>query len=432
MHRQKVITMRAHNSVGRVYRRCGCRDEQRHQLGTQCPRLTTEPAHGTWTFAVDLPATEPGGHNHTVRRGGFPTQDEARSALHRYLTGRRVGISADPNQTVADYLAEWLKAKQLRLKPTTWVRYRDYVEKDLIPALGTVRLDDLAYEHLLHFVQSQLAAGRGRPTVWHILATLSSALGEAVRTHRLPANVARPTIIPRPRADERAIWTPAQAVRFLRYCRTHDPDFADLIELIICTGLRKGEALALHWDDIHLDQGLLYVRWTLSAIDNNKLVMTAPKTAKSREWVALSRRTHKMLARRKAENNRAGKNGNGLVFQKDDGRPLHPQYVLNHFHYLARKARLPRCNVHDLRHLAITIAISEGVDMVIVSKTARHSTLSTTANIYAHLTRKAARRAVDAIARALDREEKQYDHTTTTRPAASKPAARKSRYGKAA
>lgn len=199
--------MRSHHATGRVYRRCGCRDEYKHQLGTHCPLLAADPDHGTWTFAVEIPATEPGGHNHTVRRGGFPTADDARTALHRYLTGRSIGISADPNQTVEDYLAEWLAGKKLRLKPTTWVRYRDYTRNDLIPALGPIRLDDLAYEHLLRFTQTQLTAGRGRQTVWHILATLSSALGDAVRTHRLSTNVARPTAIPRPAPAERVIWT---------------------------------------------------------------------------------------------------------------------------------------------------------------------------------------------------------------------------------
>lgn len=91
--------MRPHQATGRVYRRCGCRDQQKHQLGTHCPLLNTDPKHGTRTFAVEFPATQTGGHNRTVRRGGSPTQDDARTALHRYLAGRSIGISADPNQT---------------------------------------------------------------------------------------------------------------------------------------------------------------------------------------------------------------------------------------------------------------------------------------------------------------------------------------------
>ncbi|MGW6915032.1 tyrosine-type recombinase/integrase [Kitasatospora sp. NPDC054939] len=429
--------MRAHHSVGRVYRRCGCRDEQRHQLGTRCPRLATDPSHGTWTFAVDVPATTPGSHNRTTRRGGFPTEDEARTALHRYLTGRALGISADPNQTLADYLLQWLAGKQLQLKPTTWVRYRDYVHHDLIPALGQIHLDDLAYEHIHNFVHTQLAAGRGRPTVWHILATLSSALGDAARTHRLTVNVARPTVIPRPAADERTIWTPAEAVRFLRYCRAADPDFADLIEVLIGTGLRKGEALGLHWKDVHLDTHTLYVHWTLSAIDNNKLILTTPKTRKSRDWVALSPRVHKILARRRTRPHPTTTAvrrppGGGYVFCRDDGHPLHPEYVLNHFHYLARQAGAPRTNIHDLRHLAATLALTAGVELTIVSKTLRHSTISTTANIYGHLTKTAAHQAVDAIAEQLDHEEERYDRKPTTSPPEQRRPPHRDQYPKAA
>ncbi|GAA3053023.1 hypothetical protein GCM10020229_75760 [Kitasatospora albolonga] len=427
----KVILMRAHLAVGRVYRRCGCRDQQRHQLGTHCPRLIAEPSHGTWTFALELPPAVPGGHNRTVRRGGFPTEADARDALRRYQAGRRLGVNADPNQTVAEYLTTWLAAKELTLKPTTWVRYRDYVHHDLIPALGAIALDDLAYEHLLAYARAQLAAGRGRSTVWHILATLSSALGEAKRTHRLPANVARPTIIPRPHSEERTIWTVAQVVTFLRYCRAVDPKFADLIELIVCTGLRKGEALALHWHDVLLHPALIYVRWTLSAIDNNQLCMTTPKTQASRQWVALSPRARQLLLRLRKEADPAALDG--FVFHHDDGSPLHPEYVLNHFHQIARAAGLPDCTVHDLRHFAVTTALDEGVEMTIVSKTARHSTYSTTANIYAHLTRKAAHQAVDAIANALKREERRRNRRRRAKGRSGrKPTQHQSAYQRAA
>lgn len=64
-----------------------------------------------------------------------------------------------------------------------------------------------------------------------------------------------------------------------------------------------------------------------------------------------------------------------------------------------RRRSVPRCTLHDLRHLAVTTAISEGV--------------------YAHLTRRTAHQAVDAIATALDREEQRRDHTTTTTPHAA-------------
>lgn len=65
---------------------------------------------------------------------------------------------------------------------------------------------------------------------------------------------------------------------------------AHLCELLIGTGMRKGEALGLHWSDVHLTEQVLCVRYTLSAVDNNCLVLIAPKTRSSKAWVAISPR----------------------------------------------------------------------------------------------------------------------------------------------
>jgi len=175
--------MRSSARRGRVYRRCGCRDGARRQLGAACPLLVSDAGHGTWTFAVDLPGVE---GRRTVRRGGFASRGDAASALRLFLEGRSVGVDADPNQTVGEYLLAWLAGKRLVVKPTTFVRYRDYVHQDLVPALGRVRLDELSYAHIAAFTSDQLAAGRGRTTVYRCLATLSSALGEAVRRTGCP------------------------------------------------------------------------------------------------------------------------------------------------------------------------------------------------------------------------------------------------------
>ncbi|MGW7459495.1 tyrosine-type recombinase/integrase [Streptomyces sp. NPDC054797] len=79
------------------------------------------------------------------------------------------------------------------------------------------------------------------------------------------------------------------------------------------------------------------------------------------------------------------------MFCQPDGQPLRPQSVLDRLRKLSQEAGVPRITVHDLRHLAATITITAGVPLTVVSKTLRHSTLSTTANVYSHLTQQAAR-----------------------------------------
>ncbi|MFG2917953.1 tyrosine-type recombinase/integrase [Kitasatospora sp. NPDC048298] len=386
-------------SRGRVYRRCGCRDDHHRQLGTHCPNLAADPLHGTWAFAVDTPPVD--GHRHTVRRAGFPDELDARIALRRFNEGLALCVITDPRQRTGDYLRDWLDEKELRLKPTTMARYRSYTEQDLIPAIGAIPLVDLTRRHLSAFVTAQLRRGRGKVTVYRILATLSSALSSAVYDGLLARNPAKPPLLPRPVSAPRRLWTEEQTARFLRFTHVTDPLYADLAELMIGTGIRKGEALALHWDDVHLPDRVLFVRATLSAIDNNQLLLTAPKTKASRMWVAVSDRVASAL------NDRADTpfgnitDGGGYVFHRH-GRPLHPKNVLDHFHLLCDKAGVPRIALHDLRHLMTSFALAAGVPLPVISKTLRHRTLSTSANIYAELTKLAARAAVDAVAWILD------------------------------
>lgn len=400
--------MRPNPNRGRVYRRCGCRDEHGRQLGAHCPQLAN-PRHGTWAFAVDMPS--PDRKRKTMRRSGYDTRTDARVALGRVLECERAGVDLDDAQTVADYLVDWLDTKARRLKPTTVARYRDYLHNDLLPAFGAVRLERLTHQHVDQFVRSQLAAGRGPVTLRRCIATLSSALNDAIRQRRLTHNAARYTTIPTPRRAERPCWTIEQAAGFLRYCHQIDDPLTELFEVLICTGMRKGEALGLHWADVDLNARLLFVRHTLVAVDNSRLVFNAPKTIGSRDWIALSTRAVDALRRRVRRHRTEALAGaayrdEGLVFCRPDGQPLRPERVLRHFCRLTDAAGVPRIRVHDLRHLAATIMIAAGVPLAMVSKTLRHSTLSTTVDIYGHLTRQAAQDAVDATATALDNAER--------------------------
>jgi hypothetical protein len=179
------------------------------------------------------------GRRKTMRHSGFETRSDARTALARVLECERAGVYLDDTQTVADYLVDWLDAKARRLKPTTVARYRDYLHNDLLPAFGAVRLERLTHQHVDQFVRTQLAAGRGAVTVRRCIATLSSALNDAIRQRRLTHNAARYTTIPLPRRAERPCWTTEEAAEFLRYCQQIDDPLTELFEVLICTGMRK-------------------------------------------------------------------------------------------------------------------------------------------------------------------------------------------------
>lgn len=316
------MTSTCRSRRGRAYRRCGCRGADGRQLGSRCPALTSRGRHGSWAYAVDLPSLDR--QRRTRRRSGFPTQAAATAALEAFLTGERTGIYADPDLLLGTYLADWLAGVEDRLKPGTFARYRGYVRQDLTPGLGHLRLSDLRRYHVQEWARRQQASGRGRITLYRSVATLSSALGSAMRAGMIPCNPAA-RILPRPTCPERLCWSPPQAAAFLRHNHRHHADqLTDLFEVLIGTGLRRGEALALHWDDVHLPDHALFVRWTLSSQDNTHVHLTRPKTKASRARVSLSPHVLATLARQ-AERQRAhlptGAPLTGFVFAHPDGSP---------------------------------------------------------------------------------------------------------------
>ncbi|MGK5497901.1 tyrosine-type recombinase/integrase [Streptomyces sp. URMC 125] len=341
--------------------------------------------------------------------------------MRRALEAERRGLELEEELTVAGYLLQWLASRREELRPTTFARYRDHVHRDLVPAFGDLRLLDLRARHITAWNRSQLASGRGRTAVHRAGATLSSALSAAARQRLIPDNPARHAVLGRPTAPERLCWSPAQAAAFLRHNRTAYADvWADAFEVLLGTGMRRGEVLGLHWPEVHLQEKVLLVRWNLTAVDNNRLFLGHPKTRASRNWVSLSPRVAQALGRR-VEAARAALGPQapleGLVFCRLDGSPLRPQQVLVTLRRRAAEIGLPRIGVHDLRHTAATIMISSGVPPAVVSKTLRHSTLSTTVNLYGHLLPHAARDAVRALGRALERADRDHGPTGTAQAA---------------
>lgn len=413
-------------SRGQVGRVCTCRDEDGKQLGLRCPTLAKKSKHGSWYFKVDLPRVA--GKRKEMRRRGFPTQKAAQRALDNVLERYGAGIKVDDRESTGDYLIAWLRGKQNSLKPTTAHMYSEYVNKSLVPAVGAVRLEHLRHEHVQGLVDELTAGGRGATTVRRIVATLSSALADAVKQRRLQHNACQHVTLPKVDRVETPVWTATQAVQFLEHAA--DDRLAELFEVLIGTGLRRGEVLALRWSCIDIDARVLFVdekRGTLSSVAG-RLEFTAPKTVGSSAGVGLSARVVAALMRQAARQQleRAEWGGayedDGLVFARENGAPLRPEWVLKRFRELSDAAGLPRSRIHDLRHLAATLMIASGVPLPVASKMLRHSQVGITADLYGHLTREASHAAADGLAAVLDAaaaelaNERAMSNATTVRP----------------
>jgi len=324
------------------------------------------------------------------RRGyGFATKREAQAALDKVLQRRDKRVTEDAKITVGQFLPAWFAEREHDLKPSTLLNYRRYIELDIVPALGTVALQALHHDHIRVFVADLTAAGRGPTTVRRIIATLSSALADAVEQHRILNNPATHVTLPKVEKAERVPWSTAQAITFLEHVT--DDRLGPLFELLVGTGLRQGEALALRWEDIDIEARSLMVRRTLSDVGGH-LVFSEPKTRASAAGVGLPSRVVTALEvqamRQQMERDEWAEEYDDLrlVFARESGAPIRPEHVLKRFGTLCRAAGVPAIRVHDLRHTAATLMIGSGVPLAVVSKVLRRTPVSITADHDGHLT----------------------------------------------
>ncbi len=331
------------------------------------------------------------------------TQAEAMDRRDAFLRRETLyGEAAETDPTLAAYLREWLEhTAKLTLRPHSWLDYRYSVEKRIIPEIGRVRMSALRAVDVRRMMEA--IARRTSPRTANLTrAVLRKAINDA-RHDRVfigdnPAAMADP--LPQPHYE--ATWLDADTLRRFLAAVEGRP-YAGVFTIAATMGLRRGEVLGLRWKDLNLDgeTPTLTVAGQLKEIDRVPQHVDT-KTAKSRRILPLAPsvvallKAHKVAqAKRRLELGPLWNNPMGLVFTQDDGAPLQGNTVLKAFKRELQRVGLPVMRLHDLRHSAATLMLERSAgDLKTVSTALGHSTITLTANTYAHTSTKAVGRVI--------------------------------------
>lgn len=335
----------------------------------------------------------------------------ARAAAKRVEEGKPV---RDASATVADVSKEWRTKTLLASsrKPTTRALYesllRTHVETSSIASRRLDRLRASDVDGLIIELRSKTKSNGDRQlaeaSIEKIIRVLRLVLDGAVRDQLLarnPVETAERVSVPRKEVSHLAA---ADVVKVLAKAR--GTRYAAILSIIAATGIRKGEALGLHWEDVDFERGTLKVRKTLARVDG-KLIRTDPKTEKSKRTIPLRGLGEAVLREhRKAQLEERMKAANiwtetGYVFTTESGLPMDPRNVLRAITTAAKKAGIPNVNVHTLRHSAATHWLENGAHIRAVADLLGHSSTRITGDIYAHTSDEAANRAIDGLGEAL-------------------------------
>ncbi|MBV8161835.1 MAG: site-specific integrase [Acidimicrobiia bacterium] len=321
--------------------------------------------------------------------GTFDTKRAAQARL-KAVTDGRVGPETE---TLREFLEQvWLPSKVGRVEVSSLDQYRWAIDKHIVPLLGAVRLRDLSPEVVDGWLGELTAMGEsGKPRVGATSArtirkTLSMPLEEAVQRGRLPRNPVALTQPPRRDRTHRKLgWTLDEARIFLAGVTDHRLYAAFHLGLV--TGLRRGELLALRWQDVDLENRCLVVVQQL-ATERGRPVLKQLKTEASERTVSFGPSTTAVLVeharRQEKEAEHAGElwEDSGLVFTTALGGHIDPNNFSRTMDVLVEKAGVPRITPKGLRHTAQSVGRVVVGDDKVMQERLGHSDIGITLGTY--------------------------------------------------
>lgn len=310
----------------------------------------------------------------------------ANKLLASKLTDKEKGIlSPEKCPTLSEFTERWLKAKQAEKKATTNESYSDTCRLHIKPALGRHRLNKLTTIHINDYLTQKLEAGLAPATVKRHKALIHNMLALAVREGLVVKNVAvDSTKITRSDEDsnirvlsieERETLLKQARKAFEKEGKGHFNLMYHIALLALSTGMRRGELLALKWENVDLNTKKIAVKENLVEITGGLKVET-PKSRGSIRVISVSSEVLKALE----ELDPSSK----YVFHNKKQGLLNPSNVGRAFRELIDTCKISGVRFHDLRHTHATELIKNNVDIKTVSRRLGHADVSTTLRIYVH------------------------------------------------
>lgn len=268
------------------------------------------------------------------------------------------GIPSDklrPEMRFADWLDHWYEMHcKPNIRTSTQSGYEDRIRLHIKPELGEIPLNRLTQNDLQQFYARLKNSGRKTRTEYYgeglsdrmvrmCHATCRSALQRAVQDGLIRTNPAEGCKLPPKKAREMQVLARDELQRFLIQAQAEG--YYELFLLDLETGLRRGELLALQWDDLDFETGVLTISKQVSLV-RGKIVMSVPKTKSSIRKLVLPPAVVQVLKEyRESVHSR-------WMFPSPvlEDMPLNPGSVYDRLQLILEHANCKQVRFHDLRH----------------------------------------------------------------------------------
>ncbi len=291
----------------------------------------------------------------------------------------------------ASLLTQWANTKRLQIKESSYARYTQLINNNLIPYLGSIDLSDISPSIIESYINDLLCTGRkdgsgglSSKTVADIIAIIRASLEFASnRGYRL--NCSLPKKIIRVNREPISVLSLFEQKRLTAHLLSGTDYTKFGILLSLYTGIRIGEICALKWKSVIISDGILCVRETMQRIRNNdqstghktKIVVTKPKSIKSVRDIPLPSFTCNIAKQFQRD-------PECYVLSGEKEAYIEPRVLQNRFKKTLLDSGINYTNFHTLRHTFATRCIEAGFEIKTLSEILGHSSVTITLDLYVH------------------------------------------------
>lgn len=254
--------------------------------------------------------------------------------------------------------------------------------------LGDIKIKSLRAEHVQRMVNDMLAKGLSPKNIRDTYNIVNASMKKAVALKEILYNPCEGVELPKQKKYRAKVYDTKTIHEILDIAKGSDIYLAILI--LTTVGLRRGELLALRWENIDFDKQIIRVRENMVRGEDG-FILKAPKTEAGirdihigKDLVAILKEAHTQY---KVDRMRYGLGFQdlGFVIRQEDGSPLHPDSMTRKWIRFIKANDLPQIRLHDLRHSNATALIRAGVSPKVVSERLGHADVSITLNTYTHV-----------------------------------------------
>lgn len=342
----------------------------------------------------------------TTRRG-FKTEREAKIAEAKLQTEIQAkGFLNNENITYKQMYELWLEQYKPTVRESSLVKVTNLFKYAILKHFENMPIKEITTPYCQKTINTWAKEYKDYKA---IRSYASNVLDYALRLKMLSENPFTLTRIPKKRDINNDDW-------LMYYTKDELKDFLNLVEdnplhhalfrTLAFTGVRRGELVALTWNDIDFNKGTISVNKTVSIGVNSKLSIQPPKTKKSNRILSIDDRTLAILKEWRKEQRiislKFGHNTSNktqpVFTDLETNKRIRVDYLNKLHSRICQRNNFKKIKIHGFRHTHCSLLFEAGLSIQEVQDRLGHSDIQTTMNVYAHVTENQRDKAAEKFA----------------------------------